>query len=153
MKIKTALMTVFFMASFASPGMGWMMEVGVKVLDAQQRLIIGQAADAKDGIDGRYDVPAFLSGDVAAYMELDGGRYWKDIKTDCTGCTKAWELFIESRLENELITLRWNSALLPPGAKAKITDVSSGASFDMRKTSGHAYLNTGGRRFRVEIIR
>lgn len=134
---------------------GWQIDIRVSVLNAENRLSIGQRPDAQDGIDGRYDVPALLSGDIMAYIELNGREYWRDIKSDCeiSPCNKQWDIFVESELEGKTINLKWNPSDLPHGINITLTDTVTGTIIDMKKQSSYAYENTGKRQFRVEVQR
>ncbi|MEW6214946.1 MAG: hypothetical protein AB1478_07075 [Nitrospirota bacterium] len=149
--IAAILLLLLYSAVYA--GDDWQVGIKVSVLNAENRLSIGQRPDATDGIDGRYDVPALLSGDIMAYIELEGGKYWRDIKGVCEiqPCTKEWNIFVESELEGKLINLKWNPSDLPLDMNITLTDTAIGVVIDIKKQSVYEYENTGKRQFRVEM--
>lgn len=132
---------------------GWQTDIKVSIMNAENRLTIGQRPDATDGIDGKYDIPAFLAGDIQAYIELDGEQYWKDIKSACgVGlCTKQWDIFVESELKGKTINLKWNPLELPLDMNITLTDTVTGIVIDMKKQSSYSYENTGKRQFVIEV--
>lgn len=150
--ITASLLLLLCSIVFASDG--WQTDIKVSVLNAENRLTIGQNPDATDGIDGRYDIPAFLAGDIQAYIELDGEQYWKDIKSACgVGlCTKQWDIFVESELEGKDINLNWNLVNLPSDMNVTLTDTATGTIIDMKKQSSYTYENIGKRQFTVEAV-
>jgi len=155
MREKIAIITaslLLLLCSIVFASDGWQTDIKVSVLNAENRLTIGQKPDATDGIDGRYDIPAFLAGDIQAYIELNGEQYWKDIKGICTqACTKQWDIFIESELEGKTINLKWNPLELPLDMNITLTDTVTGTVIDMKKQSSYTYENTGERQFVIEV--
>jgi hypothetical protein len=129
----------------------WQTDIKVSVLNAENRLTIGQRPNATDGIDGRYDIPAFLAGDIQAYIELEGQKYWKDIRSE-TG-NKTWNFFVESELTGEYIQLRWNPAQIPSDVHIMLTDTATGTAIDMKSRSSYSYANAGERQFVIEAKR
>lgn len=151
-----AIMTIallFFLVSAVSAGDGWETTIKVSVLTAENKLVIGQKADASDAIDGRYDVPALLAGDIQAYTGLEGDKYWKDIRQTCNAaCKKIWDIVIESDLEGEVVKLSWNSPAIPNGTGVVMKDTETGEIIDM--CSGqqeYGYENKGSRKFTLEV--
>ncbi len=132
---------------------GWELSIKANVLNAENRLIIGQRADASDGIDGRYDVPALLAGDIKAYMEIDGNKYWKSIKESCnTPCRKTWNIFIDSEPLGQTIEFSWNSLDIPDNELSIIlTDTATGKVVDMKTEYQYSCENTGKKEFVVEV--
>lgn len=157
MRIKTLFILVsilllcFFSAGSIYGSDEWMLHIRVKALDAQNRLIIGQKTDAVDGIEGRYDVPALLSGDIGAYINLEGNHYWKDIRQTCDAyCRKTWNISIESAIQGEVVTLSWSSPDVAATTHIILIDKETGMVTDM--ISGqyeYAYENSGKREFTV----
>ncbi len=132
---------------------GWEMNITMKLLNAKNRLTIGQRPDASDAVDGKYDVPALLSGDIKAYMELESNKYWKNIKESCNPpCKKAWNIFVDSEAWGQIIEVSWNSLNIPYDVSIILIDTATGEVIDM-KTEQHeyAYENTGRREFIVEV--
>jgi type 1 fimbria pilin len=143
---------VLFMTGPAFAGGAWEMEITAQVQDATNRLVIGQAADATEGKDGRYDIPALLGGDIRAYLDLEGEAYWKDIREACDGaCEKVWTITVESGLAGETVTLAWDAASVPEGASLVLTDESTGGTVDMGQASSYHFENTGTRTFTVRV--
>ncbi|GBD95758.1 MAG TPA: hypothetical protein ENG83_04550 [Nitrospirae bacterium] len=130
---------------------GWNLSIKAHVLNAENRLVVGQAPDAADDIDGRYDVPALLAGDIKAYMELEGKKYWKNIKESCnTPCKKAWNIYVESDALGRTIELLWNPSDIPDDISVILIDTATGEVTDMKTEHRKAYKNTGKREFTLE---
>ncbi len=129
----------------------WMMQLMVKAGDARNKLIIGQKTDAIDGIDGRYDVPAMLGGDIEAYLYVKGQKYWKDVRQTCsTNCKKIWSLSIKSPIPGEVVTISWNPQNIPPDKIVTLIDKETGVVISM--VSGqqeYTYENSGIKEFIV----
>ena len=129
---------------------GWELSIKAKVLNAENILIIGQNPDASDGIDGRYDVPALLAGDIETYIELGNDTYWKDIKESCTtSCQKSWNFFADSKVVGQTIELRWNPLTIPENMSINLTDKATNNVIDMKKANNYYYENTNKREFIV----
>lgn len=122
----------------------WQLEIQVRVQNAGNRLIIGQTLGASDAVDGRYDVPALLNGDVQAYMTLSGQQLWKDMRTICTGsCRKQWNIIVESPLTDELVSIGWDPEQIPSGISMVLLNMETGGQVDMNRESGMAFANKG----------
>ena len=130
----------------------WELSIKANVLNAENRLIIGMSPGAGDGIDGRYDVPALLAGDIRAYIELEGREYWKDIRKPCDiTCRKIWDIFVESGALGQIIEFVWNPSDIPDGISSVILiDTATGEITDMKTEHRKAYENTGKRRFIID---
>lgn len=148
-----AIMAITFISAGVSyAGSGWQFEITAKVLNAENRLVVGQEPDASDGLDGMYDVPALLSGDIQAYIDLEGDTYWKDIKEACAApCKKTWTLVVESWAEGQTVELGWKPSGMPAGVRMVLTDMATGEEIDMKKEQGYAYVNRGRREFTVGV--
>ena len=132
---------------------GWNLSIKANVLNAENRLIIGQVPGAGDGIDGRYDVPALLSGDIKAYIELEGKEYWKDIKEPCNNpCRKSWNIFVESEVWGQIIEIAWNPLDIPENISVILIDTATGEITDMKTEQSKAYDNAGKKRFIVQSL-
>jgi hypothetical protein len=132
----------------------WEMNIKAKCLNAENRLVIGQRPDASDVIDGRYDVPALLSdGLIKAYMELEGGQYWKDIKKTCSPpCSKTWNIHVESEDLGEIIELSWDPVNIPGDTRMILIDQGTGRAMAMNlEPYVYTYENPGRREFVVEV--
>lgn len=141
----------FLSAAPAYSGDEWTMKIGVKASDVRSKLVIGQKPDAIDGIDGRYDVPAMPGGDIEAYIELQGHKYWKDVKHTCsTNCRKTWNIVIASPLQGEDIRISWDPQNIPVDRSMIMIDMETGFITDMISArQGYSYKNTGMKRFAV----
>ncbi len=158
--IKKAITTVVAItimlinASILSAGDGWEMSIKAELLNAGNKLTIGQKPDASDGIDGRYDVPALLAGDIKAYIDLGGDKYWKDIKESCiTPCKKVWTLVIESGIKGETIKLGWEFSAISEDREISLVDIFTGEVTDMKTQGSYSYQNNGHRQFRIEVAK
>ena len=132
----------------------WQTDIKVSLMDAQNRLYLGQKPDAADGRDARYDVPAILFGDIMAYIEEPEGRkYWRKFRSSCDGypCIKKWDLLVESELEGQMINLNWNSSSFPSGTTILLIDEVTGNVIDMQAQTEYSYKNIGKRKFQVEV--
>ena len=139
-------------AGVCQGGEAWEVELRASVRNATNRLVIGQAGDATEGVDGRHEIPALLGGDIRASLALEGGAYWKDMRGPCESpCEKTWSITVDSGLAGEIITLTWDAAGVPEGAGLELTDESTGRRLDMRQSSSR-YENTGTRVFTVRVF-
>jgi hypothetical protein len=149
-----AIILWFLLSSPVFAGEGWRTDIKVNLMDAQNRVSIGQKPDAADGWDTRYDVPAMLFGDIMAYIEEPEGRkYWRKFRSSCNGypCIKKWDLLVDSELEGQIIKLNWNSSSFPSGTKILLIDNVTGNVIDMRAQTEYSYKNIGKRKFQVEV--
>jgi hypothetical protein len=129
----------------------WETNLTVNIDAADTRLSFGQKEDATDGIDGKYDVPAMLSGDIKAYFSDKEGSFWRDIKKSASS-QKRWSMRVESLLKNRDVSIKWNQDGFPHQGTIKIKDVKSGIVTDMRKASSYSYQNSEGTRdFIIEV--
>ncbi len=130
---------------------GWEANIVVGVSTAENKLSFGQMADATDGIDGKYDVPAMLSGNVKAYFADAGKSYWRSIKALSVGQPKKWNMRVESTLNGETVMVRWNPRKLPSSGAISITDTVSGKVTDMRADDSYSFRNEGARELLIEV--
>ena len=158
MTIKSIIITtiiiiqVLIISNLLFAGDKWQMNITAKVQNAENRLTIGQRPDASDLIDGRYDVPALLAGDIEAYIELEDDKYWKDIRKACvTKCKKKWNIIVESALQGYIIKLSWNSLDIPDNTGMVLVDMNNGVATDMKLSNEYIYKTTGKREFTVEV--
>lgn len=142
----------FFLVGFillAAPvfaGEGWEASFKVSVQNAENKLFFGQKSDATDGIDGKYDVPALLGGDIKAYFLLEDNKYWRDIKAKGA---RSWTVIVESNLKDKVIKLGWKPEDLPDGTL--LMDDTAMEAFNMKTGNGYSYKNDGPRQFRIVI--
>lgn len=151
--MKKILWILFGLALLAQPllaGDGWETTLKVCVRNAENKLYFGQRPDATDGLDGLYDVPALLSGDIEAYFKLEDGKYWRDVRADGA---KEWTVVVKSDLDGETIRLNWKPEDMPEGASAVLMDDTAREAFDMKTGNGYEYKNDGPRQFRIRIER
>lgn len=129
----------------------WQVNIKAKILDVENRLVIGQGHEAGDGIDGRYDVPALLGGDIEAYIELEDNRFWKDIKKSCENtCQKMWNIFVESNAMGNM-ELTWDLLNIPNDISINLLDTKTGEIINMKTNNKYPFENTGKRRLIVEV--
>lgn len=126
---------------------GWEATLKVSVPRAYNRLSFGQKADATDGIDGAYDVPAMLNGDIKASFKRDEGSYWRDIKA--LDGPKRWLMRVESPLKGSTVTVSWKPAMLPAGIV--LTDMATGAVTNMKAAETYSYNNDGQRELLIDV--
>jgi hypothetical protein len=154
--IKKAALTAVFSVAISMPVMAADWDVKIKALTAtyaENRISFGQRSDATDGFDGKYDVPAFIEGDISAYFPHTewtepAKLYWRDIKAP--DLQKSWLFTVESVLNNTNITLSWDSTRIPQGFTATLVDNTTGASVDMTSLGIYTYTNTGPRQFVIQ---
>ena len=146
--ITISVVTIMFINSnISTAGTSWEMNIKVKSGNAANRLIIGQNPDATDGIDGRYDVPALLAGDIKAYMSIESDEYWKNIKASCTSpCKKTWKIFVESDSMGQ-IDLSWDFIAIPDDVSLNLINAETGEVLDMKiKQKEYRYNYSGGKK-------
>lgn len=129
---------------------GWEANLTVTISTADNKLSFGQRADATDGIDGKYDVPAMLSGDIRAYFLAEKGGYWRDIKSLTPAEIKRWDIRVESPLKGKVI-IRWNPGNMTVVSVINLIDGSTGVVIDMKTVNSYSYLNEGMREFSIEV--
>src|SRR3989337_206210 len=130
---------------------GWEANLTVTISTADNKLSFGKRADAADGIDGKYDVPALLSGDIRAYFLTEKGNYWRDIKSRSPAETKRWDIRVESPLKGKIIIIRWNPGNMTAVSVINLIDRSSGVIMDMKAINSCSYQNNGVREFSIEV--
>lgn len=128
----------------------WETNLTVNISAADNRLSFGQRHDATDGIDGKYDVPAMLGGDIKAYFRYNEGNYWRDIKS--TDGARTWAVRVESALKDKTVILKWKQKGLPDSGTIIIKDTNTGTATDMRQNNSYSYQNDEGvREFTIEV--
>jgi hypothetical protein len=144
----TVLITLLTLAaSTLAAAQGWEAELTVRAGRAENRLAFGQHPAASAGIDGVFDVPALLAGDLKASFVLAGGKYWRDIRA--LGAA-GWQLRVESSLSDQELSIHWQPTALPAQA-LRLVDLTSGEVIDMRQQSDYRWRNEGARMFRIEM--
>jgi hypothetical protein len=135
---------------------GWEAVIKVQSHSAENKLALGMQPDALDGVDARYDIPAYQTGDASlnAYMDLNGNQYWRDMRFLCNTkarCLKAWEIVINTSSGSGSAQLIWNPMDFPQGTVVSLMDTTTGKSTNMKQRSQYSYQSTGSRRFIVEV--
>jgi hypothetical protein len=130
---------------------GWEANLTVTISTADNKLSFGQRADATDGIDGKYDVPAMLSGDIKAYFLAEKGGYWRDIKSLTQAGKKRWDIRVESPLKGKTVFVKWNPGNLMAVNVINLIDGSTGVITDMKVVKSYSYQNDGIRDFLIEV--
>ena len=96
MTFKTMLLAISLLVVFSGPAAaeGWELNISVVTsTGAENRISFGQKADATDGFDGQYEVPAYVEGNISVYFPHpewaeSSTIYWRDIKAADT--EKSW---------------------------------------------------------------
>lgn len=130
---------------------GWEMRLNAAQGSAGINMYLGQRLDATDGIDGYYDVPAFSSEGFDAYISLEGGRYWRDIRQYRQGSTKTWRVEIQPDGSGP-VSLRWKPADIPANVTVLLVDPVSGTTIDMKQDSEYAVQPDKTRELRIEAV-
>jgi hypothetical protein len=99
-------------------------------------------------MDGQYEVPAMLSGDISAYFICDGARIWRDIRSSGSN-GKVWNLVIETSHTGKEVELQWNAGVLPEGTR--LLDISTGRSINMNTFAAYRYQHQETREFKIEV--
>ncbi|MBU0484088.1 MAG: hypothetical protein KKB30_06195 [Proteobacteria bacterium] len=71
---------LLFLLSLTQAGAEWEVNLVISAGSAKSRVSFGARFDATGDNDGRYDVPAMLSGDLQARFVDGGGFLWRDIR-------------------------------------------------------------------------
>ena len=143
--------TILFIGIFSyqvSAFDGWEAAITVTSGNAESRLSFGQQPDATDLNDGRYDVPAMLSGTIQVYSQTKDGPFWRDIKA--MDSSKEWQLIITSRT-GQPISITWNPANLPADANVKLIDAANGREIGMNASSAYTLENTSDALLLIEV--
>lgn len=157
-RIKNILLIAALVVGFSSPAFGSNWELSISAITAtgaENRISLGQRASATDGFDGRYDVPAYLEGDLSAYFPHpewyeEAVYYWRDIKA--ADPEKSWGFKVSSTIGATLISFSWDSSRFPSGYTATLLDLTSGATVDMTVFEAYSYTNSGTRSFTVSTV-
>ncbi|MBU0675045.1 MAG: hypothetical protein KJ950_10415 [Proteobacteria bacterium] len=147
--MKKTIMIILLLTLIAAPilaGNGWETNLTVSAGPASSRLSFGQQADATGGLDGRYDVPAMLSGDLQARFTDGGGTLWRDIRS--TDGNQEWQLAVEAAGP---VILRWDPAGLPSGSSLTLEDSARGKSIDMATVGEYAVTASGTSEFMIRL--
>lgn len=130
---------------------GWEVWVTGKTSDgARNRVSFGQQADATDGYDARYEVPAMPSGPISLKFPHSDWEYlsdgfWRDIRAN--GLTKSWDLEVNSNRIGRDITLTWDASVVNDKYNLTLTDLSTGVEVNMASQGTYSYTNAGLRQF------
>lgn len=131
------------MVSVAFATDGWEANLAISVSSAENRLLFGEKADGTDDLDGQYDVPPLLGGNLAAYFTNGGGNLWRDIRSQ-KQAGNTWKLHIESSVAHDrLVTVQWDPEDFPEWNNVTLNDVKNGVIVDMKKSNMFVYKNIG----------
>lgn len=147
--LMVCISVLLLVSGYAYGADGWEATLKVSVPRAYNRLSLGQKADATDGIDGVYDVPAMLNGDIKAPFKRDEGSYWRDIKA--LDDPKKWLMRVESPLKGSAVTVSWKPKTFTTLKAATLTDVVTGLVVDMKSAGDYSYTNDGTKDFAIDI--
>ena len=131
--ITVAVASLFFCNSLTWAAEGWETNLIVASGTAESRLSFGQQADATDLDDGRYDVPAMLTGTLQAAFVGGGGSFWRDIRS--TGADQQeWRLLVGSS-SGQPVKISWDSKSLPAGYLFELIDGTNSQTINMESSS------------------
>jgi hypothetical protein len=150
LKLILIIMMIAAFASQAYAAVEWEAGIKVKIRNAGNTVNLGQKADAVDGCDARYEVPAMLAGDVMAYFIRGNKELWRDIKGIALDSLKEWYMSIESPVIGEPVTISWDPDALPGGLT--LTDPSAGVKVNMKELNSYVYTNTGHKKLIIQIV-
>ncbi len=120
---------------------GWEAALKVKAEGAESKLSFGQRVDAGSGIDGRYDVPAMLSGPLSVYFLIGQQQFWRDIRSMAFGRTQIWTLRVENESPGQTVALAWAQEDLPRWARVKLFDLVGQVQLDMRRQGRYVFTS------------
>jgi len=146
-KIK-AIITILVILIGANIALAWEARIDIKAGNTETGINIGQRVDATDGIDGLYDVPALLSGNLQAYIKAGDEKLWRDIRRE--GSDSVWELVIESLIDGDVI-IKWDIDRLPSEKRVELIDGL--LRIDMKSVDSYIYRNEGVKTLRIEVRR
>jgi hypothetical protein len=146
-KIK-AIITILVILIGANIALAWEARIDIKAGNTETGINIGQRVDATDGIDGLYDVPALLSGNLQAYIKAGNEKLWRDIRRE--GSDSVWELVIESLIDGDVI-IKWDIDRLPLEKRVELIDGL--LRIDMKAVDSYIYRNEGVKTLRIEVRR
>jgi hypothetical protein len=131
---------------------GWEIQLTVSAGRIAQHLSFGERANATDGIDGLYEVPAMPGAGLRAAFLISGGRYWRDIRP-LSVHAQHWTLVVAAPRTATEVTLNWGTLPRGRGLIARLTDAASGRSVDAIGRHHYRFRNTGTRTLIFEITR
>lgn len=151
MQFSTAIaLLTLLIVSPAEANQDWETTITVKAGVAKNKLMLGQNSKATDGIDGLFEVPAMLSGNVKASFPSAIGSLWRDIKAH--GQSKFWTMNVESNQANVDITIRLDTTRFPSSYSLYMTDKATGSTINIAQSGFYKYKNTGPRTFKFNSI-
>lgn len=136
----------------AQAAAGWEIPLTVSAGRTAQHLSLGERADATDGIDGLYEVPAMPGAGLGAAFLIAGGRYWRDIHS-LSPRDQRWTLIVAAPRTATEVTLSWGKLPQSRGLIARVSDPASGQSIDAVAQHSYRFHNTGTRTLIFEITR
>lgn len=128
---------------------GWEIPLTVSAGRAVQHLSLGERADATDGIDGLYEVPALPGGNLRAAFALAGGHYWRDIRPLSKG-RQRWTLVVTSPAGAD-VTVTWGRFPRRTGLRSRLEDPSAGRVIDATRHRRYRFRNGGTRTLILDI--
>ena len=150
----TLLCTIGLLAlgTNARAAAGWELPLTVSAGRAVQHLTLGERADATDGIDGLYEVPALPGGKLRAAFALAGGRYWRDIRP-LSARHQCWTVVISAPHSAAEVTVAWGNLPQGKGLSARLTDPASGRIVDAVSQHQYRFRSNGTRTLILDITR
>ena len=146
--LRVVFAAAFLLTPLAAGAAGWEVGLVISQGDVTARLSFGQQGDASAGRDGRYDVPAMLSGSLQTWFATGADQLWRDIRQ--TGRLSAtWELRIAADHAGVPVRIAWNPKVLPSGMRLTLVDEYRNAVVDMQRTPWYTFSGRGVRTLRV----
>jgi len=127
-------------SSMADAAAGWETNLLISAGTAESRLSLGQRSDATSEEDGRYDVPAMLSGTLRAAFTGGGGSLWRDIRAFGRN-REEWHLAIASS-NGQPVKIGWDAKGLPKGFRFELIDEAAGQVIAMESSSAYKPAKT-----------
>lgn len=129
---------------------GWEANVMITSGSAASRLSFGQRSDATDLVDGVYDLPAMLTGDLQVYFHNVAESLWRDIRG--MEPQSEWQLVIFNRRLDEAVKVSWDPAALPEKSEIKLIDDAKGIETDMKLTNEYILENVSESLLLIEVV-
>ena len=146
-----------FLPSNAYASAEWEVMLRVEAGSGHNELVLGADATATDGYDPVWDVYAMLGGKIKAYFPhfdwpMVHQVFSRDIRAKAPGKTTEWLFEVDSSLNNNNFTIRWDLSRLPKNYTIFLADDTAAQQIDMRSTALYGFIyTTGVRSFRVAV--
>ena len=156
-----ALCSIFYtfhlLPSDAYASAEWEVTLRVEAGTGHNELFLGADDTATDGYDPLWEVYAMLGGEIEAYFpHSEWGMvhqvFWRDIRAKAPGTTTEWLFEVNSSLNNNDFTIKWDLSRVPDNYAIVLTDDNTAQQIDMHSTTSYSFVyTTGVRSFRVAV--